>query len=49
MGEEVFYNILHFIAYYLALTQLFELRRPLLSWAFACIPIFSNPEIAKDV
>jgi hypothetical protein len=49
MGEEVFYNILHFTAYYLAMTQLFVLWRPLLSWAFACIPTFGGPEIVKDV
>jgi hypothetical protein len=49
MGGEVFYNILHFTAYYLALTQLFVLWRPLLSWAFACIPTFGSPEIVKDV
>jgi hypothetical protein len=47
--EKVFYNILHFTAYYLALTQLFVLWRPLLSWAFACIPTFGGPEIVKDV
>jgi hypothetical protein len=49
MGEEVFYNILHFTAYYLKLTQLFVLGRPLLSWDFACIPTFGGPEIVKDV
>jgi hypothetical protein len=49
MGEEVFYNILQFIAYYLALTHLFVLWRPLLSWAFACISTFGGPEIVKDV
>jgi hypothetical protein len=41
--------IIHFTAYYLALTQLFVLWRPLLSWAFACIPTFGGPEIVKNV
>jgi hypothetical protein len=34
---------------YLALTQLFVLWGPLLSWAFTCIPTFGGPEIVKDV
>jgi hypothetical protein len=30
-------------------TTLHVLWRPLLSWAFACIPTFGGPEIVKDV